>query len=102
MPAMVRVALYARYSSDSQSAASIEDQFLVCREHAQREHWNVVGTYQDAAISGASVVLRPGIRLLLQDAQRSKFDIVLAETLDRVSRDQADTAKRNRNIEAAN
>ena len=33
---MIRAALYARYSSDLQSAASIEDQFRVCRDHAER------------------------------------------------------------------
>src|SRR5476651_1216294 len=89
---MTRVALYARYSSDNQSVASIEDQFRICREHATREQWNVVGTYHDAAISGASVILRPGVQALLQDAQRGKFEVVLAEALDRVSRDQADVA----------
>jgi site-specific DNA recombinase len=89
---MTRVALYARYSSDNQSVASIDDQFRICREHAVRENWKIVGTYHDAAISGASVILRPGVQALLQDAQRGMFDIVLAEALDRVSRDQADVA----------
>jgi site-specific DNA recombinase len=88
----MRVALYARYSTDNQSVASIEDQFRICREHADRERWQIIDTYHDAAISGASVILRPGIQALLQDAQRGKFDIVLAEALDRVSRDQADVA----------
>ena len=89
---MTRVALYARYSSDNQSVASIEDQFRICREHAEREQWKVVGAYRDAAMSGASVILRPGLQALLQDAQRGKFERVLAEALDRVSRDQADVA----------
>ena len=89
---MTRIALYARYSSDNQSIASIEDQFRICREQATREAWQVVGTYHDAAISGASVILRPGVQALLQDAQRGRFEIVLAEALDRVSRDQADVA----------
>ena len=89
---MIRVALYARYSSDNQSENSIEDQFRICREQAKRERWQIVGTYQDAAISGASITLRPGIQSLLQDAQTKKFDMVLAEALDRVSRDQADVA----------
>jgi DNA invertase Pin-like site-specific DNA recombinase len=89
---MTRVALYARYSSDNQSVASIEDQFRVCQEHAAREGWKIVGTYHDAAISGASVTLRPGVQALLADAQRGAFDKVLAEALDRVSRDQADVA----------
>ncbi len=89
---MTRVALYARYSSDNQREASIEDQFRICREQAKREKWKIVGTYKDAGISGASMILRPGIQALLQDAQAGQFDIVMAEALDRISRDQADVA----------
>ncbi len=88
----LRCALYARYSSDQQRAASIEDQFRVCRERAEREGWKIVGAYRDAAVSGSSTILRPGIRALLEDAGRDGFDVVLAEALDRVSRDQADVA----------
>jgi site-specific DNA recombinase len=44
------------------------------------------------AISGASVILRPGVQSLLQDAQRGRFDIVLAEALESISRDQTDVA----------
>jgi site-specific DNA recombinase len=89
---MTRVALYARYSDDNQNAASIADQFRICREHAAQEQWQVVGVYDDPAISGASMILRPGIQALVQDTQRGKFDVVIAEALDRMSRDQADIA----------
>jgi len=89
---MTRTALYARYSSDQQNAASIEDQFRLCRDHARRERWETVGSYEDAAISGASTILRPGIQRLMRDAKLGEFDIVLAEALDRISRDQADIA----------
>jgi DNA invertase Pin-like site-specific DNA recombinase len=89
---MIRAAFYARYSSDQQSSASIADQQRICRERAAREGWQIEGAYEDAAISGASMILRPGIQRLLADAQAGKFDIVLAEALDRVSRDQADVA----------
>ena len=82
----------ARYSSDLQSAASIDDQFRVCREHAERSGWTIAGGYRDAAASGASVILRPGIQAPLEDARRGAFDIVVAEALDRVSRDLADVA----------
>ena len=80
---MTRVALYARYSSDNQRDASIEDQFRICREQAKREGWTIVGAYKDAGISGSSMILRPGIQMLLQDDQAGQFDIVLAEALDR-------------------
>ncbi|WP_200835032.1 recombinase family protein [Phyllobacterium salinisoli] len=89
---MTRVALYARYSSDNQSEASIEDQFRLCRDHARQERWEIVGSYEDAAISGSSTILRSGIQRLVRDAQRGEFNILLAEALDRISRDQADVA----------
>ncbi|KNY13180.1 hypothetical protein AKG11_30670 [Shinella sp. SUS2] len=89
---MTRIALYARYSSDNQREASIEDQFRICRERAKREQWKIVGSYKDAGISGASMILRSGIQALLQDAQAGQCDMVLAEALDRISRDQADVA----------
>lgn len=78
---MTRVALYARYSSDNQREASIEDQFRICRKQAKREKWKIVSTYKDAGISGASMILRPGIQSLLQDAQAEQFDMVLGRSL---------------------
>lgn len=87
----MRVAIYARYSSDNQKEASIEDQITICRERAEREGWTIIGAYTDHAVSGASLI-RPGIQSLLSDATNGKFDIVLAEALDRLSRDQEDSA----------
>ena len=87
----IRVALYARYSSDNQRDASIEDQLRQCRERAAREGWIIVETYSDRAISGASLI-RSGIQSLLADAQAGRFDMVLSEALDRLSRDQEDVA----------
>lgn len=87
----MKVALYARYSSDSQRDASIADQLRICRVHAERQGWHVVEEYTDHAISGASL-LRPGIQALLSDALNGRFQIVLAEAMDRLSRDQEDIA----------
>ena len=53
--------------------------------------WQLIATYTDAAISGASR-LRPGYQKLLKDARGGQFDIVVAEALDRLSRDQEDVA----------
>ena len=88
---MTRVAIYARYSTDNQREASIEDQFRLCKLHAEAEGWDIAGQYKDHATSGASM-LRGGIQRLIKDALAGKFDIVLAEALDRLSRDQADIA----------
>lgn len=88
---MSRVAIYARYSSDNQREASIEDQIRVCQERAHKEGWHVVDCYTDHAVSGASL-MRPGVQQLMQDGLAGRFDIILAEALDRLSRDQEDIA----------
>ena len=87
----MRAAIYARYSTDLQSHASIEDQLRLCRARIEAEGWSLVDSYTDHALSGASR-LRPGYQKLLQDARAGTFDIVVAEALDRLSRDQEDTA----------
>ena len=88
---MFRVALYARYSSDQQREASIEDQLRLCRLYAEEQGWIVAESYHDRAVSGASLI-RPGIQALLTDALRGRFQVVVAEALDRISRDQEDVA----------
>jgi site-specific DNA recombinase len=88
---MTRVALYARYSSDQQRVASIEDQLRVCREFASKQKWTVAAEFSDAAFSGASL-MRPGVQAMIRQAMSRAVDVVLAESLDRFSRDQEDTA----------
>lgn len=90
---MSRVALYARYSSDQQRTASIEDQLRLCRDHAAVQGWEIAGIYSDEAVSGASLSGRPGILAMLDAARAGCCDIVSAEALDRLSRDQEDIAR---------
>jgi site-specific DNA recombinase len=87
----MKVAIYARYSSDNQRDASIGDQFRICHEFARRQGWQIANEYSDHAISGATL-LRPGFQAMMQSALRKDVDVVLAESLDRFSRDQEDTA----------
>jgi DNA invertase Pin-like site-specific DNA recombinase len=86
-----RVAIYARYSSELQNPRSVADQLRVCMERAERLGWSVCQCYSDAAISGTSMK-RAGLQQLLGDARDGRCDIILAEALDRLSRDQADIA----------
>lgn len=51
----MRAAIYARYSTDLQSASSIEDQIRLCRERVVKENGSIVEIYSDYAISGSSV-----------------------------------------------
>ncbi|MGA8689173.1 MAG: recombinase family protein [Methyloceanibacter sp.] len=87
----MRAVIYARYSTDLQSSASIDDQVRLCRERIERDGHALTQVYNDRAVSGASL-MRPGIQSLMRDANRGVFDIVYAEALDRISRDQEDAA----------
>ena len=87
----LRASVYARYSSDHQRDASIEDQILECRAFIERQGWVYEHAYVDRALSGAST-LRPGYQLMLEGARERRFDVIIAEALDRLSRDQEDIA----------
>jgi DNA invertase Pin-like site-specific DNA recombinase len=87
----MRAVIYARYSSLLQREASIEDQIRMCRARIEREGWQYLHAYTDRALSAASA-LRPGYQKLLEDARQGQFDVIVAEALDRISRDQEDVA----------
>jgi site-specific DNA recombinase len=88
---MTRAAIYARYSSDQQSAASIPDQVRLCRRLCEEQGWTVVDVFADEAMSGASH-LRPEFQGLQQMALQGEVDVIVAEALDRLSRDQEHVA----------
>ena len=83
----MRAAVYARFSSNLESDASIEDQVRQCHRRIEQEGWSLTEVYSDAAISGATT-LCPGYQKLLEDARKGEFDIIVAEALDRLARDQ--------------
>jgi site-specific DNA recombinase len=87
----VNVGIYARYSSDNQRDASIGDQLRICRAFAERQGWTIAVEYSDHAVSGATL-LRSGFQAMMASALRKEVDVVLADSLDRFSRDQEDTA----------
>lgn len=87
---MNRAAIYARFSSDQQNDRSIGDQIALCRDLCTREGMAVVSTFEDRAISGAGAINRPGFQELMRAAEARLFDIIVAEDMDRLFRDQAD------------
>lgn len=84
-------AIYARYSSDLQSERSIDDQIAACREFAERR--GITGPFlifADAALSGASMATRPQLLALMDQIRARQVQVIVAEAIDRLSRDQAD------------
>jgi site-specific DNA recombinase len=88
----MRVAIYARFSSEMQDKRSIDDQVVLCRDFARQHGWTFIDAYPDYAVSGSSVHGRFAFERLVNDAKAGRFDIILAEDLDRLSRNQADIA----------
>jgi site-specific DNA recombinase len=88
MSTPLRPALYARYSTDQQRQTSIDDQLRAARERADREGWHVVATHSDEGISGSvPVALRRGGKALIADALAGRWEILIVEGLDRLSRE---------------
>ena len=88
---MSKYAIYARYSTDMQNEKSVEDQVRECRKYIDVNDGTTFEVYADRAISGASR-FRPNYQQMLSDAAEGKFQFVIAEALDRLSRDQEDLA----------
>ncbi|MDO9439351.1 MAG: recombinase family protein, partial [Beijerinckiaceae bacterium] len=99
--APLTAAIYARFSSDKQTDRSIDDQVALCRRVCEAEGLVVVAVYDDRAISGASLHNRLGMQRLMRDAARGKFEIVVTEALDRLSRDQEDLAGIHKRLQFA-
>ncbi len=86
----MKVAIYARMSTDKQSEASPADQIAHCQRFAESRGWTVVPDLivQDAGISGASRHNRPGLLNLV--ARIDEWDVLLAYDWSRISRNTED------------
>ena len=83
-----QAAIYVRVSTDKQT---IENQLRELRQIAKRRGWDVVHEYHDAGISGSKGrETRPGLDQMLKDAQRRRFDVVMAWAIDRLGRSLID------------
>jgi DNA invertase Pin-like site-specific DNA recombinase len=93
-----RAAIYVRVSTDKQT---VENQIRELRQIADRRGWEVVEQYQDAGISGAKGRdSRPGLDEMLKDAQRRRFDVVMAWAIDRLGRSLIDLLGTIQTLEA--
>ena len=96
----MRCAIYARYSTENQRQASINDQIHDCRRHIEREGGTVDESlvFVDAAASGATMH-RKGLTKLLRAADAGRFDVLVVEDVSRLSRDTADATGMLRHLD---
>src|SRR5574344_829604 len=87
----MRAVIYARYSSDNQTEASIEGQLRECMEYATYNDIQVIGNYIDRAYS-AKTDNRPEFQRMIKDSYKHAFDCIIVWKLDRFSRNRYDSA----------
>ena len=93
-----RAAIYVRVSTDRQT---IDNQVAALRQIAERRGWQVIEQYSDSGISGAKGRDgRPGLDQMLKDAQRRKFDVIMAWAIDRLGRSLIDLLGTIQTLEA--
>ncbi len=83
----MKVAIYARYSSENQSEKSIDDQVRVCRKYIENNRliFDEKHIYVDEAISG-SIHNRPGLQALEKAIENKEVQAVAVDDLSRLSR----------------
>lgn len=97
---MLRACLYPRFSTDKQNESSVTYQFRICRTKISNQGWTEVYAYSDIAISESTKVDdRPGGSGMLTEATIGKFDVLIMEGLDRLSRDQVEQESIVRKLE---
>lgn len=79
----VRIAIYARVSTDKQENANQLDQL---REFAARQGWEIAVEYVDT-VSGSGKKARPQFERMMLAASQKQWDLLLFWRLDRLSRE---------------
>ena len=83
----VRVAAYARVSSDKDAAFhSLEAQQAYYEEYIKlHSNWTLVDIYSDNGISG-TIINRPEFQRMLEDCRNGKIDLVVTKSITRFAR----------------
>ena len=95
---MNRAALYARFSTEKQRDASIDDQYRECERVAQASGFDIVARFEDKGISGGTAQ-RPGYQALLAAARRHEFDVIVTEDISRLWRNRTEFGPRSAELE---
>lgn len=88
----LRIAIYARYSTEKQSTKSVDDQVRECGEYLERRGVDLSGVqvFMDRGESGTSLQRGGGIESLIAATERGLVNCVVVEHMDRITRDMAD------------
>ena len=86
---MTKVAIYSRFSTDTQDVTSIMGQVANCEALAARENLKVVARYEDEGLSGNDDN-RPGYQRMLAALEKGKINGIVCDETSRITRNQAE------------
>lgn len=103
MPKVVRVAAYARVSSDKDAMLhSLSSQVSYFSKMIQsHDSWKYVGVYSDEGMTGTKSN-RQGFIKMIEDAKAGKIDVIVTKSLSRFTRNTVDCLKTIREMKAIN
>ena len=91
-----RFAVYSRKSRFTGKGESIENQIELCRRYINLNYPNAseknIFIYEDEGFSGGNTD-RPQFKKMMDDASEKKFNVLICNRLDRISRNIGDFAK---------
>ena len=90
-PKQKEAVIYTRFSPrrNADTCESLDTQFEICTFHCKAQDMEVVGSYEDEALSGANADNRPGLQNAISHACRIKAVLVFY-SLDRLARSARD------------
>ena len=103
MPKVVRVAAYARVSSDKDAMLhSLSSQVSYFSKMIQsHDSWKYVGVYSDEGMTGTKSN-RQGFIKMIEDAKAGKIDVIVTKSLSRFARNTVDSLKTIREMKSIN
>ena len=88
----MKAAIYSRKSKFTGKGESIENQIQLCKNYAYA-HYDLkdedIFVYEDEGFSGGNTD-RPQFQLMMKDAKKKKFNVLICYRLDRISRSVMD------------
>lgn len=104
MKAMIKVAAYCRVSTDKDDQAnSFESQQKYFKEYIDRNpDWELTEIYADRGLTGTSTKKRVAFQKMINDAEMSKFSLILTKEVSRFARNTVDTILYSRRLKDKN
>lgn len=98
----MRCAVYARVSTEMETQkTSIAHQIKFFEKYIQEKGWHLYRVYEDME-SGRRIDNRDGMKQLLEDSTKGKFDVILTKSISRFARNTLEGLKIIRDLKALN